>query len=64
MGHDDHELAGPRGLGHQRMAHFQQVGDVREVLARHDFEIRHAPSLHAAESGGAKLFLAALRGLI
>jgi hypothetical protein len=46
------------------MAYFQQIRDVREVLARHDLEIRHAPRLHTNESGEGKLFLAEMQGLI
>ena len=39
--HDDHELPRPGGLGHQRMAHLQQVSGVGEILACHDLEIGH-----------------------
>jgi hypothetical protein len=28
------------------MAHFQQIGDVGEILARHDFEIGHHIRVH------------------
>ncbi len=37
--HHDDELAGLRGLRHQRVAHLEQVGDGREILARNDFEM-------------------------
>ena len=39
--HDDDELARPRRLGHQRMAHLEQVGDVGEVLPLDDLEVGH-----------------------
>jgi len=39
--HDDDELPGSGGPGHQGMAHVQLVGDVREVLPRHDLEVGH-----------------------
>ena len=36
--HDDDELSGLRRFRHQRMAEFQQIGDVGKVLTRDDFK--------------------------
>ncbi len=44
--HHDHELPRLRGLGHQRMAHLEQIGDIGEILACHDFEIGHCIRIH------------------
>jgi hypothetical protein len=39
--HDDHELTGPGRLGHQRVEHLEEEGDVGEVLPRDNLEIGH-----------------------
>ena len=46
--HHDDELARPGGPGHQRMADLEQVGDVGEILARHDLEVGHAATPRSA----------------
>jgi hypothetical protein len=43
VGDDDDELPGLGGLGQRRIRDFQQVRDVREVLAGYDLEHGAAP---------------------
>jgi hypothetical protein len=38
MRHDDHELAGLSGAGHQRVTDLEHVCHVRVILARDNFE--------------------------